>query len=88
MSDMYLPCQVLAVEGLPTDQGKLLLHEVNSPAIVTRRDAKGAGVLGNLGLRHGSAASWHLPTVPALAVTNPPWGQRLMNGDYEASHLR
>ena len=45
-------------------------------------------MLGKLGLRRGSAATWHLPLAPALAVTNPPWGQRLMNGEYEASHLR
>ncbi len=38
-------------------------------------------MLGNLGLRLGSAGSWQLPQRPSLTVTNPPWGQRLLSGD-------
>lgn len=51
------------------------------------RDAEAAGVLDNLGLRLGSAGSWALPEHPALTVTNPPWGQRLMNGDPEVRNI-
>lgn len=51
------------------------------------RDAEAAGVLGNLGLRLGSAGSWRLPQRPSLTITNPPWGQRLMNGDPQVRFL-
>ncbi len=40
-------------------------------------------MLDNMGLRLGAAGTWALPEHPSLTVTNPPWGQRLLNGDLE-----
>jgi len=31
-----------------------------------------------LRLRHGPCETWQLPRRPALTITNPPWGRRLM----------
>ena len=31
-----------------------------------------------LRLRHGPCETWQLPRPPALTITNPPWGRRLM----------
>ena len=36
-----------------------------------------------LRLRHGPCETWQLPRPPALTITNPPWGRRLMEGRTE-----
>ena len=42
------------------------------------RDAEAAGVAHLLRLRNGPCETWQLPRRPALTITNPPWGRRLM----------
>ena len=39
-------------------------------------------------LHHGECRDWRLPRPPALVVSNPPWGQRLLNPEREDSFSR
>jgi 23S rRNA G2445 N2-methylase RlmL len=58
--------------------------DVNQPGYVqgslalASHSIEAARVKGSVRLRHGSCASWQLPAVPDMVVTNPPWGRRLL----------
>lgn len=64
--------------------GQAMGCDVHEGALqLAARDSKDAGVSGNLQLRLGSTASWQLQAPPSVTVVNPPWGQRLMNGEFD-----
>lgn len=44
------------------------------------RDVQAARVQPMVRLHQGACVDWRLPRPPALVVSNPPWGQRLMGG--------
>lgn len=45
------------------------------------RDVQAAGMQRMARLHHGECRAWSLPRPPALVVSNPPWGQRLLGGE-------
>ena len=60
-------------------------NDVHAGALgLAARDAEAAGVRDVLRLHHGDAGGWRLPHAPALVLTNPPWGQRLLGGDADS----
>jgi 23S rRNA G2445 N2-methylase RlmL len=43
------------------------------------RDITASGMEKYIKLHHGNCKTWELPEKPAIVLTNPPWGKRLMS---------
>ncbi|PRW59721.1 RNA methylase [Chlorella sorokiniana] len=52
------------------------------------KDVEAAGMQPMIRLHKGECRDWRLPRPPTLVVSNPPWGQRLLNPDREDSFSR
>lgn len=52
------------------------------------KDVEAAGMRPMIRLHKGECRDWRLPRPPALVVSNPPWGQRLLNPEREDSFSR
>jgi 23S rRNA G2445 N2-methylase RlmL len=60
---------------------------------LAQQAAKAAGVQQCISLHHGQCGDWQLPMAHSdqrhqalLAVCNPPWGLRLLAGEFKCSH--
>ncbi|CAK0784504.1 hypothetical protein CVIRNUC_007708 [Coccomyxa viridis] len=67
-------------------EGALLGNEIHPGALsLASRDAEGAGVAHLMHLHQGSCGEWQPRQRPDQVITNPPWGNRLMDAEADDS---
>ncbi|MCZ7644219.1 MAG: THUMP domain-containing protein [Planctomycetota bacterium] len=70
----------------PKPAGELMANDVHAGSIsLAKKDARAAGVERFIRFSSADVATYAPPVKPALAVCNPPWGERLDSPELEAS---